>query len=165
MVVSSTIKIVVFLVTQKNICFYHFTFTCALFSFQGTKVIQMNLGFSSSQRCTWYAQDEKSLNSLNLVGSSGLEPPTSRLSGVRSNHLSYEPIWFGVSLFPFTTLLLSQESWWRWTGSNRWPPACKAGALPAELHPQISPEDGNHWQCHWLTLVGIFSAISSENAR
>ena len=27
-----------------------------------------------------------------MVGSSGLEPPTSRLSGVRSNHLSYEPI-------------------------------------------------------------------------
>ena len=26
-----------------------------------------------------------------LVGSSGLEPPTSRLSGVRSNRLSYEP--------------------------------------------------------------------------
>ena len=29
---------------------------------------------------------------LPLVGSSGLEPPTSRLSGARSNHLSYEPI-------------------------------------------------------------------------
>ena len=28
------------------------------------------------------------------MGSSGLEPPTSRLSGVRSNHLSYEPILF-----------------------------------------------------------------------
>ena len=27
-----------------------------------------------------------------VVGSSGLEPPTSRLSGARSNHLSYEPI-------------------------------------------------------------------------
>ena len=27
-----------------------------------------------------------------LVGTSGLEPPTSRLSGVRSNHLSYEPM-------------------------------------------------------------------------
>ena len=26
------------------------------------------------------------------MGSSGLEPPTSRLSGVRSNHLSYAPI-------------------------------------------------------------------------
>ena len=29
---------------------------------------------------------------LSMVGSSGLEPPTLRLSGVRSNHLSYEPI-------------------------------------------------------------------------
>ena len=27
-----------------------------------------------------------------MVGSSGLEPPTSRLSGARSNHLSYEPV-------------------------------------------------------------------------
>ena len=30
-----------------------------------------------------------------MVGSSGLEPPTSRLSGARSNHLSYEPIFGG----------------------------------------------------------------------
>ena len=29
-----------------------------------------------------------------------------------------------------------QNSWWRWTESNRRPPACKAGALPIELHPQ-----------------------------
>ena len=29
---------------------------------------------------------------LRLVGPSGLEPPTSCLSGTRSNHLSYEPI-------------------------------------------------------------------------
>ena len=27
----------------------------------------------------------------NVVGRGGLEPPTSRLSGVRSNHLSYRP--------------------------------------------------------------------------
>ena len=33
------------------------------------------------------------------MGSSGLEPPTSRLSGVRSNQLSYKPILkFGCSL-------------------------------------------------------------------
>ena len=30
-----------------------------------------------------------------MVGSSGLEPPTSRLSGVCSNQLSYEPIFGG----------------------------------------------------------------------
>ncbi len=40
-----------------------------------------------------------------LVGPSGLEPPTSRLSGVRSNLLSYEPI----SLFRRCPLL----PWWR----------------------------------------------------
>ena len=40
-----------------------------------------------------------------LVGSSGLEPPTLRLSGARSNHLSYEPIWCGLRfpLRPQTT--------------------------------------------------------------
>ena len=31
-----------------------------------------------------------------VVGSNGIEPSTSRLSGVRSNHLSYEPIIFRV---------------------------------------------------------------------
>ncbi len=30
----------------------------------------------------------------------------------------------------------SNPTWWRWTESNRRPPACKAGALPIELHPQ-----------------------------
>ena len=31
---------------------------------------------------------------VDVVGSSGLEPPTLRLSGARSNHLSYEPMGF-----------------------------------------------------------------------
>ena len=26
---------------------------------------------------------------------------------------------------------------WRWGESNSWPPACNAGALPAELHPRL----------------------------
>src|SRR5256886_9882120 len=30
------------------------------------------------------------------------------------------------------------DGWWTWPGSNRRPPACKAGALPAELHAQSS---------------------------
>ena len=33
-----------------------------------------------------------------MVGTSGLEPPTSRLSGVRSNHLSYEPMFLEIRL-------------------------------------------------------------------
>ena len=69
--------------------------------FHSSCLILIEFGFSLPQRCTWYAHGEKSWIYQNLVGSSGLEPPTSRLSGVRSNHLSYEPIWFGVSLFPF----------------------------------------------------------------
>ena len=54
-----------------------------------------------------------------MVGQNGLEPSTSRLSVVCSSQLSYWPMW------------------WRLRESNPWPPACKAGALPAELNPHI----------------------------
>ena len=37
--------------------------------------------------------------------------------------------------------------WWRVPGSNRWPPACKAGALPAELTPHIG-------SLHFFEVVG-----------
>ena len=36
-----------------------------------------------------------------VVGSNGLEPSTSRLSGVRSNHLSYEPMFVAVRCHSF----------------------------------------------------------------
>ena len=58
---------------------------------------------------------------LLLVGLGGIEPPTSPLSGVRSSHLSYRP--------------RMPSHWWSWSGSNRRPPECKSGALPAELQP------------------------------
>ena len=61
-----------------------------------------------------------------LVGLGRLELPTSPLSGVRSNHLSYRPNSRGP------------EGWWSWSGSNRRPPECKSGALPAELQPLLS---------------------------
>ena len=45
-----------------------------------------------------------------VVGLSGLEPPTSRLSGVRSNRLSYRPMQgfgFEFPLFPFFLINIS----------------------------------------------------------
>jgi hypothetical protein len=59
------------------------------------------------------------------VGLGGIEPPTSPLSGVRSSQLSYRP-------------LLPPYAWWSWSGSNRRPPECKSGALPAELQPLLA---------------------------
>jgi hypothetical protein len=41
------------------------------------------------------------------------------------------------------------EDWWRMTGSNRRPPACKAGALPAELIPQSHTQGGIARQTSW----------------
>ena len=40
---------------------------------------------------------------VGMVGTSGLEPPTSRLSGARSNHLSYAPLWLSRLPFPSCT--------------------------------------------------------------
>ena len=113
-----------------------------------------------------------------LVGLDGLEPSTSRLSGVRSSHLSYRPVFLRYFSSSISLLLLSSplavlsnrsagfrtfnstssscwsslghtasaislygnavdRNWWRWRDSNPWPPACRAGALPTELHPHI----------------------------
>ena len=87
----------------------------ALFSFQGTPEL-ISLRSINSKRFPWLAplaislretgnscslsaslasQVNPILRLSTLVGLSGLEPPTSRLSGVRSNRLSYKPIsWF-----------------------------------------------------------------------
>ena len=57
-----------------------------------------------------YIARAKSEISQKLVGSSGLEPPTSRLSGVRSNHLSYEPMLVYVGLLSsFVPLLVEMN--------------------------------------------------------
>ncbi len=41
------------------------------------------------------------------------------------------------------------EDWWRQTGSNRRPPACKAGALPAELCPHTETTQVSSRQTTW----------------
>ena len=53
-----------------------------------------------------------------------------------------------VRFYSFTFIRFSMNmvltdpsiGWWRWWESNPWPPACRAGALPAELHPH-----GTEW--------------------
>ena len=45
---------------------------------------------------------------LPLVGLDGLEPSTSRLSGVRSNHLSYRPLLWSLVFLLITVSLLSK---------------------------------------------------------
>ena len=60
--------------------------------------------FIQFSKCEWICSI--CFNSL-LVGLSGLEPPTSRLSGVCSNLLSYKPIWF------FVASSLPLSLWWR----------------------------------------------------
>ena len=68
---------------------------------QSTFAFQRPLPFRiSSSRCHHFC---------GVVGSSGLEPPTSRLSGVRSNHLSYEPI----SVARPGALAFRPTCWWR----------------------------------------------------
>ena len=50
---------------------------------------------------------------------------------------------FALYRFPFESALGYNEpsalfvTWWRWWDSNPWPPACRAGALPTELHPHL----------------------------
>src|SRR3546814_6994499 len=51
-------------------------------------------GFFQSNRTPCLAKAPKPVfRATSVVGRGGLEPPTSRLSGVRSNHLSYRPLY------------------------------------------------------------------------
>src|SRR5690348_1348097 len=59
-----------------------------------------------------------------MAGPTGLEPATSGVTGRRSNQLNYDPA---------SGLLRIATRWWEVRDLNPRPPACKAGALTAEL--------------------------------
>ncbi len=66
-----------------------------------------------------------------MVGLTGLEPVTPRLSSACSNQLSYRPF-LNLTIEVIRSLIWR---WWRHRDSNPGHPACKAGALPTELYP------------------------------
>ena len=85
-----------------------------------------------------------------MVGLNGLEPSTSRLSGVRSNQLSYRPFLERVMRIELTTSAWKAEVlplnytrilWWVWTESNRRHLELQSNALPTELQTHYGGPD------------------------
>jgi hypothetical protein len=72
-----------------------------------------------------------------MVGVTGLEPVTLRLSSACSNQLSYTPVAWPVGLVrrPVSPRPSRPRGQWRHGDSNPRPIACKATALPTELCP------------------------------
>ena len=119
------------------VCFPHCICFLALFNFQGS-----NLNFAFAK--FWWAQ-------------------------VDSNHRphAYQACALTTwAMRPFDYSAFHSKSfpypWWRWGGSNSWPPACKAGALPAELHPHFVQGLGSPFvslfllSSFWSFLFGTF---------
>ena len=63
---------------------------------------------------------------------------SSRLLKNEKTVISKRPNLNRVGAFAKLKFELLPFEWWRMTGSNRRPPACKAGALPAELIPRVA---------------------------
>lgn len=50
-------------------------------------------------------------------------------------------------------------NWWRWADSNRWPSACKADALPTELHPLHKRSTSR--PCHLMVGLSRLERLTS----
>ena len=117
----STISLICY--KQTLCCLLAFTRIITLFSFQGAgsnllqgqietlrfcKMLQSNLGGDNRNRTDDPLLARQVLSQLSytpvkeVVGPSGLEPPTSRLSVVRSSQLSYGPV--SLALLPACAL-------------------------------------------------------------
>ena len=78
-----------------------------------------------------------------VMGLSGLEPPTSRLSGVRSNRLSYKPIKSGIHLLSHAVSSIVSSAVWVLTivfGMG-------TGVTPRRID--------TRYLCLWITIVSI----------
>ena len=116
-----------------------------MFSFQGTWWVSFARDSMKSQLSL-----ELQSISFEVVEISGIEPLTSWMPFKRSPswaippYLHFQKWWAKMDSnhrpHDYQSCALASwaigPSWWRLAGSNRWPPACKAGALPAELNPR-----------------------------
>ena len=83
-----------------------------------------------------------------------------RLSVPRHSPYALGRLTRNILLFNF------QVSWWRWGDSNSWPPACKAGALPTELHPHLiwqPPALPHRLQCSTIGRLGLNRRVRDGN--
>ena len=77
------------------------------------------------------------------MGTSGIEPPTSRLSGVRSNHLSYAPkqmLGYNIQIKRVTRIELATTAW----KAVVLPLNYTRMAVPTGFEPAISCVTGRH---------------------
>ena len=78
----------------------------------------------------------------NMVGLSGLEPPTSRLSGVRSNQLSYRPLF--LFLERVMRIELTTSAWKAEVLPLNYTRLFLKMAVPTGIEPAISCVTGRH---------------------
>ena len=70
---------------------------CSVFKVRFLNSFEFRFQYSVS----WILKSNLNFSSLEMVGLNGLEPSTSRLSGGRSNLLSYKPIFLSAATFFF----------------------------------------------------------------
>ena len=68
----------------------------------------------------------------------------------RDSPLSFRSVHLLLGTFICLSWTRTRVRWWRWWDSNPWPPACRAGALPAELHPHICST--NEKRCRFAVM-------------
>ena len=122
---------------------FHFTFLFlflySVFKVQSFRLIKIRISIVISNYSNLDSNYHIRFNE-NMVGSSGLEPPTSRLSGVRSNHLSYEPIMVEMNRIELSTPCLQSRCSPSWATPPRlvwvltlWSPVSRPSKLTNDV--------------------------------
>ena len=94
---------------KRPLCCLAYHFFITLFSFQGS-IFQLLLQ-PDLKICLYARSSNPTTNVTGMVGPSGLEPPTLRLSVARSSQLSYGPVLVEISgIEPLTSCLQGRRS-------------------------------------------------------